>query len=552
MLYLATRALVDLLFPLQWTGVLIPVLPARLIQALEAPCPYIVGIERRYEKVELPSDDFVMVDLDSDMIESTVRPTPLPRHQRRKLLSLLQLAAPHHSRYGVPTGPPAYAIETYPYDSFVSENASIFTSRAQSTQLAKYAGINSSAFGQSSTPPNTSTPLIYNAFLHARDEQAPSRGYSARPGTSSTSKTGSPPSPRESSPTSGHFPPMPHYPSRNESGSTLQASLREKRSGHFDAASRRSSSFGLHGVARRPSAPFLGHAPNPSVSTLNTEHHAGSTYTPSVYAQSTVAASTIVPQASPQPIQNSEGTLWVEGHCLQVQPMDDKAVCAVCDERAEEGMYKCSGCKTVVHNRCAGQVCLVCPVAFHPDQVRAAFVRCFASLFYTYRKHFQPASGDKKKAGVFYNFNGDAFLKSLPHEHAEYIAVLQQTQSESLHLPYCHQLTRQVSTSSSVSASGRTPSPRIRGPFCLTRSSSRSVTAAARRSSLAGTCQISSLIPRTICGGRQVPHPLRRAVAASRICRGIILGLSPEVGLYLSFHSITLTIFQRRPSSTRV
>ena len=56
MLYLATRALVDLLVPLQWTGVLIPVLPARLIQAIEAPCPYIMGIERRYEKVELPTN----------------------------------------------------------------------------------------------------------------------------------------------------------------------------------------------------------------------------------------------------------------------------------------------------------------------------------------------------------------------------------------------------------------------------------------------------------------------------------------------------------------
>ena len=70
MLYLATRALIDLLFPFTWSGVLIPVLPARLIQALEAPCPYIVGIERRYEKVELPSEDFVLVDLDADKIES--------------------------------------------------------------------------------------------------------------------------------------------------------------------------------------------------------------------------------------------------------------------------------------------------------------------------------------------------------------------------------------------------------------------------------------------------------------------------------------------------
>lgn len=440
MLYLATRALVDLLFPIQWAGVLIPVLPARLIQALEAPCPYIIGIERRYEKVEFPSDDFVLVDLDSNMIESTVQPTPLPRHQRRKLMSLLQLAAPHHSRFSVPIGPPAYAIETFPYDSFMSENGSIFSSRATSTHLAKYVNLNSSAFGQNAAPPGPFPPLVFNAYLHARNEQtASSRGYSSkgldRPGTGSISKSGSPPSPRDHSPTSGHFPPPTGHTSRNESGLAIQASLREKRSGHFDASSRRSSSFGVdvrHGIPRRPSAPFLGHAPNLSVTTLNTDHNAGSTYAPSVYAQSTVAASTIVPTASSHPIVNSEGSCLIEGHCLQVQPFDDRAVCAICDERAEEGMYKCTACKTVVHNRCALQICLVCPAAFYPEQIRAAFVRCFASLFYTFKKFLNSASGDKRKAGLTYSFNMDAFLKSLPHEHAEYIAVLQQTQGKSV------------------------------------------------------------------------------------------------------------------------
>ncbi|KAL2833302.1 dDENN domain protein [Aspergillus cavernicola] len=433
MLYLATRALVDLLFPIPWSGVLIPVLPARLIQALDAPCPYIVGIERRYEKVELPSDDFVLVDLDQDIIESTLKPTPLPRHQRRKLLSLLQLAAPHHNRYGVPTGPPAYAIETFPYDAFVAENPSLYTSKAPSTHLAKYVSLNSSSFGQNSVPPNSTPPLIFNAFLHARNEQAASRGYSSkgadRPGTGSTFKTGSPPSPRESSPISGHFPPLPTTPaSRNDSGLALQASLREKRSGHFDAASRRSSSFGMdmRQIPRRPSAPFLGHAPNLSVTTLNTDYQ--STYAPSVYAQSTVAASTIVPQPVIQPIHNTEGTSWIEGHCLQLQPWDDKAVCSICDERADENMYRCASCKTMVHNRCAHQICLVCPIAFHPEQVRAAFVRCFASLFYTYKKFLQTPSGDKKKAGLTYSFNMEAFFKSLPGEHAEYIGILQHTQ----------------------------------------------------------------------------------------------------------------------------
>jgi hypothetical protein len=447
MLYLATRALVDILFPFQWSGVLIPVLPARLVQAVEAPCPYIVGIERRYEKVELPSDDFVLVDLDSDKIESDVSPTPLPRHQRKKLLSLLQLAAPHHSRFGVRPGPPAYAIETFPFDTFPSEHASVYHSKAQPTHLSRYVSINSNSFGQDLGVAPPQTP-VYNAFLHARDEQG-TRGLSRgneRPGTSSTSKPGSPPSPRTSSPTSGHFPPpLPGTPaSRNDSGMALQVSLREKRSGHFDGSSRRSSSFGTErrGVPRRPSAPFLGHASNLSVTTLNTDYGT-STYAPSVYATSTIAASTIIPHAVAQPVFDTDSTCWVEGHCLQLQSRDDKSVCSICDEKADDGMYKCTGCKTVVHGRCASLICLVCPAAFHPEQIRAAFARCFASLLYTYKKFLQPANKEQKKAGMTYRFNMEAFLRSLPSDHAEYMTALQQTQGkESISCETVSHLTR--------------------------------------------------------------------------------------------------------------
>ncbi|KAL0263462.1 hypothetical protein SLS55_002442 [Diplodia seriata] len=248
MLHLASAAITNLLYPFVWAGVFIPVLPVRLIQALEAPCPYIVGIERRYENVELPEDDFVLVDLDQDVIESTAPPVPLPRQQRRKLVSLLQLAAPHHIKYGVPTGPPAYAVDAYPYDSYSSENTAIFTHKAPRATLAHYVSLNSASFGPAGaiTPPRL---CVFNAFLQARAEsrgasRGASRGGADRPSTSSTSRTNnSPPSPSNRSPTSTVFPPLPSTPiSRSDSGYALQASLREKRSGHFDAASRRSSS----------------------------------------------------------------------------------------------------------------------------------------------------------------------------------------------------------------------------------------------------------------------------------------------------------------------
>ncbi|KAF2196154.1 dDENN domain-containing protein [Delitschia confertaspora ATCC 74209] len=449
MLHLVSQALVNLLYPFKWAGVFIPVLPARLVQTIEAPCPYIVGIERRYEPADYPEDEYVLVDLDNDTVGTNGNvPTPLPRQQRRKLITLLQHSAPHHNRYGVPVGPPAYAMEAYPYNGFSSENPSVFTHRAYPSTLATYAGLNSTSFG---TELGTGVrPLIFNAFLQSRSEH--SRGND-RPSTASTMKTSSPPSPKIS-PVSQVFPPMPSTPiSRSDSAYALQANLREKRSGHFETSSRRSSSvrviitnslpsspqstvnrfrqqFGFERVPtmRRPSQQYLGHAPSASTSSLSHELRAPSSYAPSVYAQSTLAASTIMPGMLMQPVRNTETVRWQEGHCLQWRAYDEKASCSVCDEKSDEGIYRCIGCSTYAHGRCVGNICIVCPIAFRPDQVRAAFVRCFASLLYTYRRFLLPASGDKKKAGMIYNFKMDEFLKSMPLENSEYMAMLQQTQ----------------------------------------------------------------------------------------------------------------------------
>jgi DENN (AEX-3) domain/uDENN domain/dDENN domain len=431
MLHLASAAIASLLYPLKWSGVFIPVLPARLVQAIEAPCPYIVGIERRYENVEFPEDDFVLVDLDDDLIESTGPPASLPRQQRRKLASLLNVAAPHHNRAGVPTGPPAYAIEAYPNDAFASEHPSIYTHRAPASQLATLVSLNSAQFGSIDNLNSFRAP-IFNGFLQARNDQ--SRGSEPqRPATSSTgsnSRMASPPSPKVS-PISGHFP-VPGTPmSRSDSGLALQQNLREKRSGLFDSASRRSSSFGFERspIIRRPSQPFLGHIPTPSTSTLGSEFKSGSCYAPSLYAQSTLAASTIMPNFMNAQPRNTENTQWVEGHCMRWNPHDERSTCTVCEERADEGVFRCSGCSVTSHGRCLQQIALVCPTAFRPDQIRAAFARCFASLFYTYRRFLQPANKEQKKNGMKYKFNMEGFLKSIPHEQADYIQMLQETQA---------------------------------------------------------------------------------------------------------------------------
>ena len=136
-----------------------------------------------------------------------------------------------------------------------------------------------------------------------------------------------------------------------------------------------------------------------------------------------------MPSFALQPVQNSENEAWVEGHGLQWKPNDMDSICIICEERSDEGIYRCCGCTLSVHGRCAHQVCLVCPVAFHEDQVRAAFVRCFASLLYTYRKFLQPASGTARQQGKLYRWNSEGFLKSLPREASDYVSTLISTQS---------------------------------------------------------------------------------------------------------------------------
>ncbi len=182
MLHLACHGLASLLYPLDWVSIFIPVLPARLLSALEAPCPYIVGVERRYERIDLPEDDYVLVDLDKDTIDATSPPTSLPRQHRRKLLSLLQVAAPHRLRYGVAAGPPPYAMESFPYDAFSAENDSLFNPTPSSTALGKWVSQNSSTFGETDPAENPRVPL-FNAFALSKTDPS-------RPGPTSNGQVG--------------------------------------------------------------------------------------------------------------------------------------------------------------------------------------------------------------------------------------------------------------------------------------------------------------------------------------------------------------------------
>jgi hypothetical protein len=132
-----------------------------------------------------------------------------------------------------------------------------------------------------------------------------------------------------------------------------------------------------------------------------------------------------------QPVRNTKTTVWVEGHCFNSTPNDSSPKCTVCDDRADhDGIYKCSGCQSYAHGRCLGFVSLVCPEAFHDDRVRAAFVRCLASLLYTYRKYLGRPTKEQKNNGRMYAFDMDGFIKSLPYDQQEYATMMRDTQGQ--------------------------------------------------------------------------------------------------------------------------
>ena len=283
-------------------------------------------------------------------------------------------------------------------------------------------------FGPQAASDTIRRPPTLNAFQPA----GPTRGKSIdRPRTASTSQQGSQPDSDQQSPVMSNFPQAPCTPtSRTDSGYALQTSLREKRSGHFDALSKRNGSIsGISGQMRRKaSLPFIKHGPSPSNASMSPDL-SGSTYAPSMYAQSTLAASTIMPGMVVQPARNTGNMSWSEGHCLQWRAHDGDSTCVLCNERATEGFFRCSGCGFVIHNRCAHEITVVCPAAFYPDQIRAAFARCFAALFYTYKKFMAPASAQQKKNGQAFTFDMTAFQRSLPPDMAEYIEMMTQTQT---------------------------------------------------------------------------------------------------------------------------
>lgn len=57
-----------MIFPFQWQCPYIPLCPLSLADVLNAPCPFIVGVDSRYFDLYDPPPDVVCVDLDTNTI----------------------------------------------------------------------------------------------------------------------------------------------------------------------------------------------------------------------------------------------------------------------------------------------------------------------------------------------------------------------------------------------------------------------------------------------------------------------------------------------------
>ncbi|CAL0320265.1 unnamed protein product [Lupinus luteus] len=84
-------SVIPLIRPYRWQSLLMPVLPNDMLEFLDAPVPYIVGIRNKTNEVQSKLTNAVLVDLNRNQVKSPTIP-PLPRH--KELISSLR---PYHT-----------------------------------------------------------------------------------------------------------------------------------------------------------------------------------------------------------------------------------------------------------------------------------------------------------------------------------------------------------------------------------------------------------------------------------------------------------------------
>ncbi|KAK9096449.1 hypothetical protein Sjap_021946 [Stephania japonica] len=85
-------SLIPMIRPFEWQSLLLPILPRQMFDFLDAPVPFIVGIQQKPADMKLKTSNLIYVNLDKDQVTMCYLP-PLPRY--KELISEL---GPIHAR----------------------------------------------------------------------------------------------------------------------------------------------------------------------------------------------------------------------------------------------------------------------------------------------------------------------------------------------------------------------------------------------------------------------------------------------------------------------
>ncbi|XP_065623635.1 uncharacterized protein LOC136064992 [Quercus suber] len=85
-------SIIPLIRPYQWQSLLMPVLPNDMLDFLDAPVPYIVGVKNKTNEVQSKLTNVILLDVNKNQVKSPSIPQ-LPK--QRELFSLL---SPYHAK----------------------------------------------------------------------------------------------------------------------------------------------------------------------------------------------------------------------------------------------------------------------------------------------------------------------------------------------------------------------------------------------------------------------------------------------------------------------
>ncbi|CAG8559961.1 2642_t:CDS:10 [Ambispora leptoticha] len=411
MLFLVAHSITYLMYPLRWQGVFIPILPARLMACLQAPVPYIMGIQRQYKGMDLLPEDACIVDLDKDTVMMAQLPPQIPPRQRKKLLQALEAYAPLHSHYNTSYGVPLYVQQAYPNGRFTplcskskmfeknSRITSVIGTPARAIPLApSMTGLYD--MGDPGSPVSSASDLFpRNNSLVGISMQ---RRMSTFSGAASVYES------REGSNLKG------------EKGGkivSISESLKKNKNRSSTFTGARNSILTLRSKAINRSSVLLmnrngsGHAHKLSSDTISLPQTSNTSQYDNESLFSTDGWSVMADPAERIPtgkeFTSKEGHLMVEipaegnsnGQPGMSTWMLEGLACGICQKSLGLNIvFKCEGCSMVAHDDCLSDIAHPCvPACFNEAKVQDSFLRVFASLLRNYRSYM--ANGNIRNNG---------------------------------------------------------------------------------------------------------------------------------------------------------